>query len=470
MTRRRTLPTITAILMSVNGFAGSAWAASLSVANNGIDSNACGLPSTPCRTISQAIENAQPGDTIWVGAGHYGDVSGNGSFSGAADEHPQPMVSDAGFTGCIVCVNKRVKVYSNSGAAVTTIDSGASPGMFNVTVAITADGACFGSPGHGFTVTGGNAIGVGVDLSNWTYSRFGINVAGNRDLKDGAGFQVMGPRGCDGNGCICPPGAQCPPVGWYGVIDINTNESVGNGTGTGFSVSPKFAFGYGKPAPLAFLLRDNVASAAGIGFGVAPGASQCDGCLNGSTAHEVSVIHNAASGNGEGFALFLAGPTLDNLATDNASIGFDVTEDGSAQLFKRNSAIGNGGPGVMFSVLGLEPIVLDSFTQNSFFANDRNRPPLPTFPPVQPDPGPSAHCGVLNVGAVAGYSWGEQPFNAFPPYAAVTLQAQGNYWGSKQGPQAHGPGDTFGGACDQNNATTIALPFSMSPANVIPVP
>jgi hypothetical protein len=171
-----------------------------------------------------------------------------------------------------------------------------------------------------------------------------------------------------------------------------------------------------------------------------------------------------------GFALFLAGGTFDNLATNNSTTGFQVTEGGSAQPFKRNSAIGNGGPGVLFAVLSAQPVNLDSLSQNSFFDNDRRRPPLPTFPPLQPDPGPSAPCGVLNVGAVAGYAWGEQPFNAFPPYPSVTLQAAGNYWGSTQGPRPQGPGDTAGGVCDQNGATTIAKPFSMTPANVNPVP
>ena len=45
------------------------------------------------------------------------------------------------------------------------------------------------------------------------------------------------------------------------------------------------------------------------------------------------------------------------------------------------------------------------------------------------------------------------------PVPATRLQAANNYWGSAIGPSSTGPGDTAGGACDQNNATTIAKPY-----------
>jgi hypothetical protein len=43
---------------------------------------------------------------------------------------------------------------------------------------------------------------------------------------------------------------------------------------------------------------------------------------------------------------------------------------------------------------------------------------------------------------------------------AITLNASGNYWGSTKGPSATGPGDAAGGACDQNNVTTVFKPFA----------
>jgi hypothetical protein len=100
-----------------------------------------------------------------------------------------------------------------------------------------------------------------------------------------------------------------------------------------------------------------------------------------------------------------------------------------------------------------------SFSGNDFYGNDRNRPLLqlsvfalglnPTY-----NPGPSAHCGVLNVGALNG------PIIQGVLGPAITLNATDNFWGSSGGPSASGPGDAAGGACDQNNATTTARPFA----------
>jgi hypothetical protein len=56
---------ISALAAACALFSTSSIAATLHVANNGVDSTACGAYAQPCRSISQAIVNAQPGDT-WV--------------------------------------------------------------------------------------------------------------------------------------------------------------------------------------------------------------------------------------------------------------------------------------------------------------------------------------------------------------------------------------------------------------------
>ena len=123
-------------------------AAVLWVTNDGADSSSCGSQTTPCRSISQGIENASDGDTIEVGAGHYGNVSGNVNYTGPGDEHPR---ADA---GCIVCITKGLSIFSVHGAAVTVIDSlPSSP--FGTTVMILSDGVHFGQAGGGFTASGG---------------------------------------------------------------------------------------------------------------------------------------------------------------------------------------------------------------------------------------------------------------------------------------------------------------------------
>jgi hypothetical protein len=79
--------------------------ASILVTNYGTDSSCCGPKASPCRSISQAIENAAPGEVIYVGAGRYGDLSGTGTFTGPGDEHEQPAAGRYNYTGCVVCVS-----------------------------------------------------------------------------------------------------------------------------------------------------------------------------------------------------------------------------------------------------------------------------------------------------------------------------------------------------------------------------
>ena len=99
----------------------SATSATLRVTNDGADSATCGAPTKPCRTVSQAIENAADGDSIEVGAGLYGNVSGDPNFGGPGDEHAQMGLDPS--QGCIICINKGVHIYSLHGAAVTIIQA-----------------------------------------------------------------------------------------------------------------------------------------------------------------------------------------------------------------------------------------------------------------------------------------------------------------------------------------------------------
>jgi hypothetical protein len=75
-------------LSSLLLLAAPALAANRFVANNGTDSGTCGATSaTACRSISQAIANASPGDHVIVGPGIYGDIDGDGVFTpGSGDE------------------------------------------------------------------------------------------------------------------------------------------------------------------------------------------------------------------------------------------------------------------------------------------------------------------------------------------------------------------------------------------------
>src|SRR3954451_15636563 len=94
------------------------------VTNDGTDSPSCGSAASPCRSISQAMENASAGDLVSVGAGIYGNISGDGTFTHPGDEHPQLLPLhrvSAQPDGCIVCITKPLKVLSLHGAGSTII-------------------------------------------------------------------------------------------------------------------------------------------------------------------------------------------------------------------------------------------------------------------------------------------------------------------------------------------------------------
>jgi hypothetical protein len=460
-----TVTLILAVLLSLS--TPLATGAVLSVTNYGTDSSVCGSSAQPCRSINQAIENASAGDSIWVGAGHYGNIHGDPGYAAPGDEHPQQLqtIFDR-FPNCMVCITKPVHIYSYNGAAVTVIDSGPAP-TFAATVAIVADGAVFGGADHGFTITGGNGIGVLVDLESWGASVTGVTVAGNVDVGDKTGFMVFGP--IFNPNFSCPPGPICMP--YRGKILLSGNQAIGNGN-WGFFVEPiTAAVQLINPAmgqPLQFLIQNNVTVGAGTGFRVEPGVGGfCDDCDFNHGAGDVSIVRNVAADGNVGFSLVRSGSVSQNIATHNSQYGFLMLEGGP---FSWNSAIGNSGPGVIAAVEApyrpgeQPPALFTSFAHNNFFGNDRNRPQLTLggYETVSDyNLGPSAQCGLLNAGAIL------QTLGAIglhlpppPPVPAVQLQATQSYWGSANGPATSGSGDAVGGACDQNNAVTLSKPFA----------
>ena len=65
------------------------WAATIHVANNGVDSPACGTQKkNPCRSISQGITNAAVGARILVGPGFYGDLDGSADSDESCMRYP----------------------------------------------------------------------------------------------------------------------------------------------------------------------------------------------------------------------------------------------------------------------------------------------------------------------------------------------------------------------------------------------
>src|SRR5262245_48240776 len=142
------------------GLVPAALAGTVHVANNGADSAVCGAVEAPCRSITQAIHNAQPGDHVLVGPGRYREERG------------------APGCGCFLAVNKSVVLRSTDGAASTIID--ARDVVVATNVLIIADGSEFGQSAQGFTVTNAHAfggMGIAVDARN-------VKVRGNQVIAD----------------------------------------------------------------------------------------------------------------------------------------------------------------------------------------------------------------------------------------------------------------------------------------------
>jgi hypothetical protein len=134
-------------------------AATLYVANNALDGAGCGTQANPCRSISRAIANAAPGDTIIVGPGKYGDLDGDGVIGEPGEETGSPGC------GCMLSVNKSVNLVSSNGAAATVID--ATTVQSNTNVLLILNGGEFGRPGKGFTVTDPQpALGAGIAIDS----------------------------------------------------------------------------------------------------------------------------------------------------------------------------------------------------------------------------------------------------------------------------------------------------------------
>lgn len=434
------------------------------VANDGSDSGTCGHSRDhACRSISQAIENAANGDAIWVGAGRYGDLNGNGSFTDPGDEHGVDYGN--GETSCVVCITKPLSFYSYNGTAATIIEG--SP-HFNAVVQVLSDHVVFGSKDHGFTLSGGP---VGVDINydtvgfpqgggNGTGLQHPISVTGNITVRIPVGFSVEGQPDKPSPGC--PDYAPCVPKGR---VLVSANTAIGGDTGFAVYNSDNFSSNVD--------LQDNLALGASTGFTTFSSFTGVGDPVLGNGAPRVHLLHNVASSGGIGFAALFVGAIENNVASGNSTAGFVVVPGGGnpSTVFKGNVATGNGGPGVIVSFADpadMQPS-FTSFAENDFYGNDRNRPASLTISyPADPNgtykPGPSAHCGVLNVGALA----------AVPPLSdplpKLTLQASNNFWGSSGGPAPADMGDMAGGACDQHGGVTVSKPFSSNWFAFVPLP
>ena len=160
-------------LAAVLGAAAAAHAATVYVANHGVDGAgcACGTKAGPCRSITCGIAVAAAGDTIIVGPGRYAQSNGETGSPGC---------------GCMVSINKSVDLVSSDGAAATIIDASDVDVPTNVLVITT--NATFGKPGKGFMVTGtvrSGGRGMAIDAAN-------IAIRGNQFIGERNSYTDVG--------------------------------------------------------------------------------------------------------------------------------------------------------------------------------------------------------------------------------------------------------------------------------------
>jgi hypothetical protein len=174
----RSLGSLGAVLLLLLS-AGAAYARTLTVAANGVDSAQCGT-TVPCRSLGQAIDLAVDGDTIVVGPGRYGDLNLNGTFGEPGEE-----AAPAGCR-CMIQIAKRVAVVSRDGAYSTVLDAGTGSGPAPLDVVqIVASGAVLGRARQGFTIINGGSAGVAVVGGAPGARTQGVRVEGNVITRNG---------------------------------------------------------------------------------------------------------------------------------------------------------------------------------------------------------------------------------------------------------------------------------------------
>ncbi len=261
----------------------------------GQDSTYCGAAADPCATINQAIDNADPGNTIRVGPGVYGDADGDGVFSGPGEESRQCR----GWAS-VICVDKdHLKLESTTGAAHTVINGNVS---ISAGVCLVGKGVTFGGKKRGFAVRhAGKGVVLYGDRLTVQYIR----------AEDNTAF-----------------GFYCEQFPGWGHHVLVGNTAVRSHSG--------FYLRETTTVPLLTLfagnrIRDN------NDYGVTM-----------SLRNAVTVKDNVIEDNNRGFSLQAGGGSLlkNNLATGNHDFGFAVTLLGKGSLaLIGNSASHNGGDG-----------------------------------------------------------------------------------------------------------------------------
>jgi hypothetical protein len=406
--------------------ASAATAATWRVANNGSDSPTCGGSNAPCRTISQAILNANPGDTIIVGPGLYGDVNNDGDLLDPGEEN-------SGVSGKMIAVGKALTIVSSDGALSTSLRTPSSL----VGVSIQADGVVLGKKGKGFTIRGASGT-TGIEVLS---GRNSVTLMGN--VVDGhpAGLGII-----DGSG------HQIRNNWWTsGVLQV---------AGSNILVRDNLFIGAGlalqSTASSVTVDRNQVERSTGIGVDlqganhsvrrnvVAMGLSGAGFRCSGTCSNVRFQDNIARRNNGHGFEV-LAGSGhvfIGNAASGNSSSGFYVNLPSPAALtFTKCTAVGNGAAGFTFPGAS-DNMNYASLTNCASIGNQAEGILVSGYLSVQKSSIYGNYPNGLNCGINKNSALG-------------TVFAQQNYWGASSGPGPD-PADALCGQTGQIDASSPA--------------
>jgi hypothetical protein len=315
----RTLATTTVVLIAMPfGSLSSAnieeAGAILHVASNGLDSASCGRAATPCRSISQAMENASDGDTVLVGPGMYGDLNHNGILGEPNEEFPE------NGRNCYICIDKKLRVISSAGAAVTVLNGqGQAEDAIGPFVRIRSDDVQFGAVAHGFTVRDAQF------LVTTEGSRSNVRVSGNKVIGatfDGITLSVAGGRNVISYNSVESTGER----------GIDLTATAGSRTLVHHNVVRRVFEHYAIRGSGKFRIFNNTAlegEGTNNGTGFALGVNNAE------------IARNVAVGTWQGISVSGAGNFVtENVAVGNGDCGAIIT--GASNEFHRNDIYGNG--------------------------------------------------------------------------------------------------------------------------------
>ncbi len=430
--------------------ASPAGAAVFHVQNFGVDGSGCGSVASPCRSISQAIENASDNDRIIVGPGVYGDLNGSGTLAdGPGEEFGGTCYSTA------VCINKSLTVESSVGAGATLINTN-TVNLVNGAVLINAPNAVFGGRERGFSIAP-----LPRSLGIYVFDGTGVEVTGNLVLAGSIKVNSGTKNTLIANVAIGPVGDGGPLLGLiYDVSGeqhrLTENVAIGTGAEIGFFVlgqqhritrnsSSQNVFGFE-----AFVanseLTDNEADRNGTGFLVGNSGLGPPMVLRDNRARNNSFAGFFLNGvvPPDIFASFtLAG----NVAAGNGGAGFQTSDHPLVQM--RRNVSSNNRWGAHLDMGGNVDAQLNTFagnleagvyTQTSNLNLTRNN----IFGNGLGGQGKGSNCGLVND-------------------SGAHVNALKNFWGAPTGP---GP-DPADQICNLGKSTTEFVPFASAP---FPVP